>query len=132
MSNVIKQKNKKLSAARRAHKNAAKSLQMRQKKYGAVMLVLIERLQKLGAILQRGRDINSVINLIQTRIKASGSDANTFKPNKGNIDMAKAGKGIILLKKEARGNQKKLEQIKTLETIVNKEVVYHQALSKAK
>jgi hypothetical protein len=118
MSDFTKHKKKK------EHKVAVVNQQISQEKYGAVMVLVLERLKHLETILQNEKNITNAMLLVQKRIDEYNHKVEPHHPHK-KIDMEKVNKGIELLKTEARGNKKKLAVISDLEQIVKHEEAHH-------
>lgn len=109
---------------KKGHKVAAVNQQIGQEKYGAVIMLVLDRLKHLETLLQNEKNITNGMLLVQKRIDNSSYMAeHSHSHNK--IDMDKANKGIELLKNEAHGNKKKLALISELEHIVKLEVARH-------
>jgi hypothetical protein len=109
------------------HKVAVVNQQISQEKYGAVMMLVLERLKNLEAILQNEKNITNAMLMVQKRIDESIHKVEPHHPHK-KIDIEKANKGIELLKTEARGNKKKLALVSVLEQIVKNEEVHNSRL----
>lgn len=117
MSDFTKHKNKK------DHKVATVNQHIVQEKYGAVMMLVLDKLKHLETLLQNEKNITNAMLLVQKRIDESNDVVEHHHSHK-KIDMGKATQGIELLKNEAHGNKKKLKLISALEQIVKHEVAH--------